>query len=618
VARGHEVTILHINKNKPFWQTGLDQRENGYRYVEIPCRVFPKKSWRGRLIASHLAALLVLWFRRGKKLPRFDVMEAFSQGGFPFFYIRCMANGTFPVMVRVSTTGTQMQGLKVQGKRIYGNWLENKLIQSARHLCTHTKAHRDEICAALAIKPKRMTVIPHGIALSTLPLRSAVPEKFVLIAGRFEERKGTDIALAAVPLVLEKQSDCRFIFAGGGDKAELWTRRFLTEHPSFSGRVDFLGRVSNEKLDELYQACEFFVSPARYESFGLAYLEAMRYGKPVVGCLKSGGAEEVIGDGGLLVRQDDPADLAEAILRLWNDPGLRQELSAHARLRAGHFSIERQAELTEQHFAGMIAADRPPPVAWVTWAILSSSVAIFLYQLRLDRTRGYDIVGNALAFSPEALADHRYWTLITYAWVHAVAMFGYSSLFWLHLAANMTFLYCLGPAMETCLGHRRYLGLYLGGVIASALFWYLFTSAADFDQRIIGASGAIFTLIAGAATVAPRELVDVYVVLVFPINLVLWQLSRLARTVRRRMRKPINRKLWTMALVIQRMRLWLRRPFKIKLWIIALVICLLEVLQMVFGWFPQIAHSAHLGGALFGFLYVIILRLWASRSAVHH
>jgi len=357
VARGHEVTVLHINKNKPFWRTGLDQRENGYRYVEIPCRVFPKKTWRGRLMASHLAAFLGLWFRRGNELPRFDVMETFSQGGFPWFYLRCIARGKFPVLVRVSTTGIQMQGLKVQGKRIYGNWLENNLIRSARYLCTHTQAHRDEICAALEIEPSRMVVIPHGIARSPLPVRSIMPEKFVLIAGRFEERKGTDIALAAVPLVLEKQPDCRFIFAGGGDKAELWTGRFLAEHPFLSGRVDFLGRVSNEKLEELYQTCEFFVSPARYESFGLAYLEAMRYGKPVVGCLKSGGAEEVIGDGGLLVRQDDPAHLAEAIIRLWNDQGLRQELSDRARQRAEHFSIEQQAGLTEQHFAKMIAGE---------------------------------------------------------------------------------------------------------------------------------------------------------------------------------------------------------------------------------------------------------------------
>jgi len=232
---------------------------------------------------------------------------------------------------------------------------------------------------------------------------------------------------------------------------------------------------------------------------------------------------------------------------------------------------------------------QPPkrPIAWVTWTILVSTVAVFLYQLQMYRTRGYDVIGDTLAFSPEALADHRYWTLVTYAWVHAVAMFGDSSLFWLHIAANMIFLYCLGPALEIFLGHWRYLGLYLGGAIGAALFWYLFTPTGDFDQGIIGASGAIFALIAGAGTAAPRERVTVYLFYVLPIAMTL-------RTM-------------------------------------ALVICGLELVQLVLeripsianqpffsGWLTEIAHSAHLGGAFFGFLYVMGLRFWALRSAVRH
>jgi len=202
-----------------------------------------------------------------------------------------------------------------------------------------------------------MAVIPLGIERSSVAVRPVVPEKFVLIAGRFETRKGTDIALAAIPLVLEKQPDVVFIFAGGGDKEEAWTKKFLAEHGQLAGHVRFLGRVSNEKLEELYQTCDFFVSPARYESFGLAYLEAMRYGKPVIGCRQSGGAEEVIGDGGLLIPQDDPVHLADAILRLWSDRELHQDLSARARLRAEHFSLDHQAERTEEHFARMIAGE---------------------------------------------------------------------------------------------------------------------------------------------------------------------------------------------------------------------------------------------------------------------
>jgi len=227
------------------------------------------------------------------------------------------------------------------------------------------------------------------------------------------------------------------------------------------------------------------------------------------------------------------------------------------------------------------------PVAWVTWTILVSTVAVFLFQYYTYRVRGVDAVGDTLAFSTQAWADHRYWTLITYAWVHAVAMFGDSSLFWLHIAANMIFLFCLGPALEEFLGPWRYLGLYLGGAIAAALFWMLFTSDSDPDQGIIGASGAIFALIAGAGTAAPRERVVVYLFYILPL--------------------------------------------KMTLRMMALVICGVELAQIAMEWLPvvannperfawltQIGHTAHIGGAIFGFLYITALRFLSRRSTVRN
>ncbi len=63
------------------------------------------------------------------------------------------------------------------------------------------------------------------------------------------------------------------------------------------------------------------------------------------------------------------------------------------------------------------------PVAWVTWFIVGSTVAVFLLQLLMLHLFGEDVVGDALAFSPDAMAEHRYWTVLTYAWAHAVALF---------------------------------------------------------------------------------------------------------------------------------------------------------------------------------------------------
>jgi len=208
-----------------------------------------------------------------------------------------------------------------------------------------------------------------------------------------------------------------------------------------------------------------------------------------------------------------------------------------------------------------------PPVAWVTWLLVGSTVAVFLLQLRSLHISGDDVIGNALAFSPQAWAEHRYWTLLTYAWAHAVAMFGDSGLFWLHIAANMIPLVCLGPALERMLGHGRYLALYLGGAIASALVWFLFNPHSP--DGIIGASGAIFALIAAIGMAAPRAQVTVYLLYVLPIRM--------------------------------------------RMGVLAVAICGVEAAQIVFHWMPEVAHSAHLGGAAFGVFFVAAIRLNSRR-----
>jgi membrane associated rhomboid family serine protease len=211
---------------------------------------------------------------------------------------------------------------------------------------------------------------------------------------------------------------------------------------------------------------------------------------------------------------------------------------------------------------------RPKP--WVTWTLIGTTVAVFLLQLLYVHLEGEDVVGDTLAFSPQALADGRIWTLITYAWVHAVVIFGDPGLFWLHIVANMVPLFCLGPALEEFLGPWRYLALYLGGAVASALTWYFFSAAPGSDEPIIGASGAVFAVIAAISTIAPRAQVTVFLFYVLPLRMNL-------RT-------------------------------------LAIVACGIEAIQIMFGWMPEMAHSAHLGGAAFGFLYVLAIRLFSRRA----
>ena len=108
-------------------------------------------------------------------------------------------------------------------------------------------------------------------------------------------------------------------------------------------------------------------------------------------------------------------------------------------------------------------------------------------------------VMNELAFVP-ALLPERPWTIITYMFVHAG--------FW-HIGLNMLVLYFFGPAVEARLGGRHFFGLYFISGITGALLSLVFMPHAP----IVGASGAIFGVMLAFAHFWPRQRIYIWAVL---------------------------------------------------------------------------------------------------------
>ena len=104
-------------------------------------------------------------------------------------------------------------------------------------------------------------------------------------------------------------------------------------------RVDFVGSVAHHELPYFYAAADVCVMPSYSESFGLVGLEAQACGCPVVASDVSG-LRSVVRDEvtGYLVDGDDPADYAERIGRLLDDPELAQQMGRRGQLLAQRFS----------------------------------------------------------------------------------------------------------------------------------------------------------------------------------------------------------------------------------------------------------------------------------------
>jgi len=237
--------------------------------------------------------------------------------------------------------------------------LERELMTQAHTVRANSRAIVSEIENAYRFRfdMDKTRVVPHGMAARTPPV-AATPADApqVLFVGRLEPRKGIDVLLAAIPTVLQAAPQTRFCIVGDdtlpGPDGRTYKDAFLAEHGrrSWAANIEFTGRVGDAELDAAYAGCDLFVAPSRFESFGLVFVEAMRMGKAVIGC-RAGGMPEVVTDevNGLLVEPGDAPALAQAILRLVQDPSLRHAMGdAGRRLFEERFTAARMAEASAE------------------------------------------------------------------------------------------------------------------------------------------------------------------------------------------------------------------------------------------------------------------------------
>ena len=243
--------------------------------------------------------------------------------------------------------------------------VEAEIAQQADLLIASTADESAELVRTYGAVPERVFVVPPGVDLSVFQpvdrdeARRKIgygPGRLLLFVGRLERLKGVEVAIRALALLRDRNhDDVRLLILGedskDGDEGEKDRLKAVAADVGVRDRVDFLGSVAHHELPYFYSAADVCVMPSYSESFGLVGLEAQASGRPVVGSNVSG-LRSVIRDqvSGYLIAGHDPAEYAERIGRLLEDPELAQQMGRRGRLLAQRYSWTRTADRLRELF----------------------------------------------------------------------------------------------------------------------------------------------------------------------------------------------------------------------------------------------------------------------------
>jgi glycogen(starch) synthase len=242
--------------------------------------------------------------------------------------------------------------------------LERRMARHADRVVVCSHYMRGHVADVFDLDERRVSVIPNGIDpselrprgdLAALRRRFAAPdERLVLLVGRLVYEKGFQLALDALPDVIERVGGVRFLVAGNGThehELKAQARRLgLDAHGTF------LGWIGDDVLHSLYGIADLCVVPSIYEPFGLVALEAMASGCPCI-VADTGGLREVVPVGervGLRFNGGDAEHLGVMIERLLVDEPLRDRLVTEASEHVLRFDWDDVAQRTHAVYDGLV------------------------------------------------------------------------------------------------------------------------------------------------------------------------------------------------------------------------------------------------------------------------
>lgn len=248
--------------------------------------------------------------------------------------------------------------------------LENVNEEEDAILCV-SQSTKNDVCDYLKIEPSRVFVVYPAASrelfypcadegrISAVRRKYGIPDKpFLLTLGRLEARRNINHAIRCFARLVqqEKIKDLNFVLIGSKGWRYEDIFREISHYGGLKDRIFFTGHAADEDLAPLTSGALAFVYPSFYEGFGLPPLEAMQCGAPVIASNTSS-LPEVVGDAGILTAPSDADALCQAILNVYRNGSLREELSKRSMEQAKQFSWEKTTQSMVRAYRASLGND---------------------------------------------------------------------------------------------------------------------------------------------------------------------------------------------------------------------------------------------------------------------
>lgn len=224
----------------------------------------------------------------------------------------------------------------------YINDTEWMLTYESTEVIVNSNFMKCEMQRLFGLPFEKISVIPNGINMNMYNgierdydfrrRYASDNEKIVMYAGRLVYEKGVQHLISAVPKILSRYNDTKFIIAGkGGMLDELKNQ---VNYLGIGNKVYFTGQLSYKELCKMYKVSDVSVFPSTYEPFGVVAIESMYAGIPTV-VSDVGGLNEIVEHGidGMKSYAGNPNSIADSVLAVLYDHQLAENISKNAKAK---------------------------------------------------------------------------------------------------------------------------------------------------------------------------------------------------------------------------------------------------------------------------------------------